>query len=64
MTYAEVYAVDKLFATLDLTLRLIIVADVGEIPYWHLPHDLVATFKATLREMRQESLLYYILSMP
>ena len=55
ITEARVYAADQLFATLDPTLRRIDVADVGETVLAdtvgfirHLPHDLVAAFKATL----------------
>ncbi|VDZ81333.1 GTP-binding subunit of protease [Salmonella bongori] len=58
------YAADQLFATLDPTLRRIDVADVGETVLAdtvgfirHLPHDLVAAFKATLQETRQATLL-------
>ncbi|HHR0598779.1 TPA: ribosome rescue GTPase HflX [Klebsiella aerogenes] len=63
ITEAEVYAADQLFATLDPTLRRINVTDVGETVLAdtvgfirHLPHDLVAAFKATLQETRQATL--------
>lgn len=64
---AGVYAEDKLFATLDPTLRRvdigvgdhIVLADtVGFIR--HLPHDLVASFQSTLEETREASLLLHI----
>jgi len=64
---ADVYAADKLFATLDPTMRKInspatgniIIADtVGFIR--HLPHDLVAAFRATLEETRDADLLLHI----
>ncbi|MDP5145611.1 GTPase HflX [Shewanella sp. ULN5] len=66
LTLSEVYAADQLFATLDPTLRkldlpdgAVILADtVGFIR--HLPHDLVAAFKATLQETRQADLLLHI----
>ena len=66
MTQSDVYAADQLFATLDPTLRklqlddgAVILADtVGFIR--HLPHDLVAAFKATLQETRQADLLLHI----
>jgi GTP-binding protein HflX len=65
---AQVYAADQLFATLDPTLRRINVADVGETVLAdtvgfirHLPHDLVAAFKATLQETRQATLLLHII---
>ena len=64
LTNADVYAADQLFATLDPTLRRIIVDDVGEVVLAdtvgfirHLPHDLVAAFKATLLETQEASLL-------
>lgn len=64
---AGVYAEDKLFATLDPTLRRvdigvgeqIVLADtVGFIR--HLPHDLVASFQSTLEETREASLLLHV----
>ncbi|KFK91861.1 MULTISPECIES: ribosome rescue GTPase HflX [unclassified Serratia (in: enterobacteria)] len=68
MTSAEVYVADQLFATLDPTLRRIDVADVGDTVLAdtvgfirHLPHDLVAAFKATLQETRQASLLLHVI---
>lgn len=67
MTAAGVYAADQLFATLDPTLRRITVVDVGDTVLAdtvgfirHLPHDLVAAFKATLQETRQASLLLHL----
>lgn len=68
ITEAEVYAANQLFATLDPTLRRIDVPDVGETVLAdtvgfirHLPHDLVAAFKATLQETRQATLLLHII---
>ncbi|MCQ4168989.1 MULTISPECIES: ribosome rescue GTPase HflX [Hafnia] len=68
ITKADVYAADQLFATLDPTLRRIEVTDVGTTVLAdtvgfirHLPHDLVAAFKATLQETRQASLLLHII---
>ncbi|MBP2169508.1 GTP-binding protein HflX [Erwinia toletana] len=68
ITAADVYAADQLFATLDPTLRRLDVADVGEVVLAdtvgfirHLPHDLVAAFKATLQETRQATLLLHII---
>ncbi len=67
LTEAKTYVADKLFATLDATLRrvrlpnktTIILADtVGFIQ--QLPHDLVAAFRATLEETRQASLLLHV----
>jgi len=68
LTRDDVYAADQLFATLDPTLRKlklpngshVILADtVGFIR--HLPHDLVAAFKATLTETREADLLLHII---
>lgn len=68
ITEAEVYAADQLFATTDPTLRRINVTDVGETVLAdtvgfirHLPHDLVAAFKATLQETRQATLLLHVI---
>ncbi|MCB1664907.1 MAG: GTPase HflX [Pseudomonadales bacterium] len=64
----QTYAADQLFATLDSTLRRIelpnfgpaILADtVGFIS--HLPHKLVAAFRATLEETVQASLLLHVI---
>jgi len=63
ITDADVYAADQLFATLDPTLRKLQIKDVGRIILAdtvgfirHLPHDLVAAFKATLTETREAHL--------
>jgi len=67
LTDASVYAEDQLFATLDPTLRklplseqqTVILADtVGFIR--HLPHDLVAAFRATLVETREANLILHV----
>ena len=67
LTSAGTYAADKLFATLDSTLRRIelpnygpaIVADtVGFIS--HLPHGLVEAFRATLEETASANLLLHV----
>ncbi|MFT1843802.1 GTPase, partial [Vibrio cholerae] len=65
---ADVYAADQLFATLDPTLRRIQVDDVGTVVLAdtvgfirHLPHDLVAAFKATLQETREATLLLHVI---
>jgi len=67
LTGAEVYVADRLFATLDPTLRRIdlpgvgpaILADtVGFVR--HLPHDLVDAFQATLEEVSEADLLLHI----
>lgn len=67
LTGSEVLVEDKLFATLDTTVRLldpetrpkILISDtVGFIK--KLPHDLVASFKSTLDEALNASLLLYV----
>jgi len=67
LTDAAVYAEDRLFATLDSTLRRVeipgagpcILADtVGFIR--HIPHDLVAAFRSTLEEAREADLLIHL----
>jgi len=67
ITGADVYAADQLFATLDPTLRRMDLEDVGECVLAdtvgfirHLPHDLVAAFKATLQETREATLLLHV----
>lgn len=67
LTGSNVLVEDKLFATLDTTVRAmqpetqprILVSDtVGFIK--KLPHDLVASFRSTLDEARNASLLLYV----
>ncbi|GAB3013851.1 ribosome rescue GTPase HflX [Bowmanella dokdonensis] len=67
LTSAGVYAADQLFATLDPTLRKIQLQDVGPAILAdtvgfirHLPHDLVAAFKATLQETQEADLLLHV----
>jgi len=67
LTQSEVYAADQLFATLDPTLRRIELEGVGGVILAdtvgfirHLPHDLVAAFKATLTETREAELLLHV----
>lgn len=68
LTEADVLAEDKLFATLDPTLRRVslpqgsdvILADtVGFIR--HLPHELVAAFRATLEESVEANILLHVI---
>ena len=68
ITNADVYAEDQLFATLDPTLRKIEVKDVGPAILAdtvgfirHLPHSLVAAFKATLKETQDADLLLHVM---
>ncbi len=67
LTGSEVYVADKLFATLDTTVRTlhpptapkVLVSDtVGFIK--KLPHDLVASFRSTLDEAREATLLMHV----
>ena len=67
LTDAEVFVEDKLFATLDPTIRrcylpsgdFMLLADtVGFIK--KLPHDLVAAFRATLEEATYSDLLLHV----
>jgi GTP-binding protein HflX len=67
LTEAGVYAADQLFATLDPTLRKIELQEVGSAIVVdtvgfirHLPHDLVAAFKATLQETQEAHLLLHV----
>ena len=68
LTESKVLAEDKLFATLDPTLRRlalpqgsdVIIADtVGFIR--HLPHELVAAFRATLEESVEAHILLHVI---
>jgi GTPase len=67
LTGSEVYIADKLFATLDTTVRSLIpeahprvlISDtVGFIN--RLPHDLVASFRSTLDEVLEASLVAHV----
>ncbi|MFP2769612.1 ribosome rescue GTPase HflX [Oceanisphaera sp. KMM 10153] len=67
ITQAGVYAADQLFATLDPTLRKVELPDAGSVILAdtvgfirHLPHDLIAAFKATLQETRDADLLLHV----
>jgi GTP-binding protein HflX len=66
MTGSGVYADDRLFATLDPTVRkvegtagaLVLADTVGFVR--DLPHDLVAAFRSTLAEARDADLLLHV----
>lgn len=67
LTEADAYVADQLFATLDTRTRICHLGDhsrlllsdtVGFIR--HLPHHLVASFRATLEEARQADLLLHV----
>lgn len=68
LTNSKVYAADKLFATLDPTLRNVQIEGVGTTVFAdtvgfirHLPHDLIAAFKSTLEETAQASLILHVI---
>ena len=66
MAKSEVFAENKLFATLDTTVRKVVIQNlpflladtVGFIR--KLPHDLVDSFKSTLDEVREADLLLHV----
>jgi GTP-binding protein HflX len=66
LSKSDVFAENKLFATLDTTVRKVII---GNLPFLlsdtvgfirKLPHDLVESFKSTLDEVRESDLLLHI----
>lgn len=68
LTQANVYAEDRLFATLDTTIRRLHLPGLGECALAdtvgfirHIPHDLVAAFRSTLEEAVQASLLLHVI---
>jgi GTP-binding protein HflX len=67
LSKSEVFAENKLFATLDTTVRKVVI---GNLPFLlsdtvgfirKLPHDLVESFKSTLDEVRESDLLLHII---
>ncbi len=66
LTGADAYAADKLFATLDPTVRRIELAGGGVVLadtvgfVRDLPHELVAAFRSTLSEAREAELLLHV----
>lgn len=67
LTHAKAYVADQLFATLDTTSRKFYVADGGSVVLSdtvgfikHLPHTLVAAFRATLEEAVAADLLLHV----
>jgi GTP-binding protein HflX len=66
LSKSEVFAENKLFATLDTTVRKVVISNlpfllsdtVGFIR--KLPHDLVESFKSTLDEVRESDLLVHV----
>ncbi|HTA66102.1 MAG TPA: ribosome rescue GTPase HflX [Xanthomonadaceae bacterium] len=67
LTESKVYVADKLFATLDPTVRRVEALDCGPLVLSDtvgfvrdLPHELVAAFRSTLSEARDADLLLHI----
>lgn len=67
LTNAQVFANDQLFATLDLTIRRVILPASGEAMIadtvgfiQDLPHDLIDAFKSTLEETKRANVLLHI----
>lgn len=66
LSKTNVFAENKLFATLDTTVRKVVV---GNLPFLlsdtvgfirKLPHDLVESFKSTLDEVRESDILLHV----
>jgi GTP-binding protein HflX len=67
LSLANVYVADKLFATLDPTMRRVKLDDYGSVILAdtvgfisHLPHKLIDAFKATLDETANAKLLLHV----
>lgn len=68
LTRAQVIVEDKLFATLDPTMRKLTIPGVGDVVLAdtvgfisHLPHSLIEAFKATLEEVANADLLLHVI---
>ncbi len=66
LSKSDVFAEDKLFATLDTTVRKVVI---GNLPFLlsdtvgfirKLPHHLIESFKSTLDEVRESDILVHI----
>lgn len=66
LSKSEVFAENKLFATLDTTVRKVVI---GNLPFLlsdtvgfirKLPHELIESFKSTLDEVRESDLLMHV----
>ena len=69
LSKSEVFAEDKLFATLDTTVRKVVI---GRMPFLlsdtvgfirKLPHSLVESFKSTLDEVREADVLLHVVDL-
>lgn len=67
LSKSEVFAENKLFATLDTTVRKVVI---GNLPFLladtvgfirKLPHQLIESFKSTLDEVREADVLLHVL---
>lgn len=70
LTAAETYVADQLFATLDPTLRRVIIPGFGPVILidtvgfiQDLPHELVEAFYATLEETKEAILLLHVVDL-
>jgi GTP-binding protein HflX len=68
LTQADVYVEDKLFATLDPTVRKLELPDRSEVILADtvgfvrdLPHELIAAFRSTLQEAREADLILHLI---
>ena len=67
LSKSEVFAEDKLFATLDTTVRKVVIDNVPFLMsdtvgfIRKLPHQLVESFKSTLDEVREADVLIHVL---
>ncbi len=68
LTNAHIYVADKLFATLDPTLRKLDIPQFGEVILAdtvgfikNLPHQLVESFQATLEETQEADLILHVI---
>jgi len=66
LSKSDIFAEDKLFATLDTTVRKVVI---GNLPFLlsdtvgfirKLPHTLVESFKSTLDEVRESDILLHV----
>ncbi len=69
LSKSEVFAENKLFATLDITVRKVVI---GNLPFLlsdtvgfirKLPHHLVESFKSTLDEVREADILLHVVDL-
>lgn len=67
LTGAAAYAADRLFATLDPTMRRLALPDRSEVILAdtvgfirHLPHNLIEAFRSTLEEVSEAELLLHV----